>query len=584
MKNHHHSRYTVLGIVFGFVALLLIGRLVYIQIGPQTEDLEAIEKADSKQLLDLDPVRGDILDRQGRMLAGNKQIYEVAVELNYVLNPESIALAASVILGQDYEDVYQIASQNPEELEVTHITLDNYVTEEEIMELEKLREELEEEPEHAGVSSDGRRHSLSGIEIIPRLGRSYPEQAVASNVIGFVNQIDESHYGIEEGLNGLLSGVKKSLVISVAPHHALELPDTPNGASLILTIDREIQVAVEDVLDEALIETGAYAGTILVMSPRTGEILAMASSPRLNLDEFWRVKEIFPEGQAYNLALDGYEPGSVFKVITMAAALDSDTVVPETEFVDTGSIVVGGRTIYNWDRGAWGPQTMTTCMQHSLNVCLAWIATQMGPTTFYEYIQNFGFGQNTGISLAGEYGGHLRLPTDPNWYEIDLGTNSFGQGIEVTPIQMMQAISAVANDGKMVTPHILKAVVNRDRQYDIDPEIAGSPISAETAHTLTEMLSVSLEDEASTALLPGYRLAGKTGTAEIYNRARTNASFVGWGPVDDPQFMIYIWLREPTISQWASLVAAPVFHDTAKRLVVLMDIPPDQVRLGMTSP
>lgn len=584
MKSRHHSRYTILGIAFGVFTFILIGRLVYIQIGPQTEDLEAIEKADSKQLLDLDPVRGDILDRQGRMLAGNKQVYEVAVELNYVRNPESIALAANVILGQDYDEIYQIASQNPEELEVTYITLDNYVTEEEVAELKALSEKLEKEPEHAGVSSDGLRHSLSGIEIEPRLGRSYPDQAVASNVIGFVNQIGVSHFGIEEGLDGLLSGVKKRIVISVDPHHALELPDTPNGASLVLTIDREIQVAVEEVLDNALMETGAYAGTIVVMSPRTGEILAMASSPRLSLDEFWRVKEVFPDGQPYNLALDGYEPGSVFKVITMAAALDSGTVVPETEFVDTGSIVVGGRTIYNWDRGAWGPQTMTTCMQHSLNVCLAWIATQIGPTTFYEYIQKFGFGQTTGISLAGEYGGHLRLPSDPNWYEIDLGTNSFGQGIEVTPIQMLQAISAVANDGKMVTPHILKAVVNRDRQYDISPEIAGTPISAETAHTLTKMLSVSLEDEASTALLPGYRLAGKTGTAEIYNRARTNASFVGWGPVDDPQFMIYIWLREPTTSPWASLVAAPVFHDTAKRLVVLMDIPPDQVRLGMTSP
>jgi cell division protein FtsI/penicillin-binding protein 2 len=584
MKSRHHSRYTILGIAFGLVALLMIGRLLYIQIGPQTEDLEAIEKADGKEWLDLEPVRGDILDRQGRMLAGNKQVYEVAVELNYVRNPESIALAASVILGLDYNEVYQIASQNPEELEVTHLTLDNYVTQEEIAELERLQEKLEEEPEHAGTSSDGRRHSLSGIEIVPRLGRSYPEQTVASNLIGFVNQIDESHFGIEEGLDGLLSGVKKSLVISVSPHHALELPDTPNGASVILTIDREIQVAVEDVLDEALMKSGAYAGTIVVMSPRTGEILAMASSPRLNLEEFWRVKDVFSGGQAYNLALDGYEPGSVFKIITMAAALDSGTVVPETEFVDTGSIVVGGRTIHNWDRGAWGPQTMTTCMQHSLNVCLAWVATQMGPTTFYEYIQNFGFGQPTGISLAGEYGGHLRLPTSPNWHEIDLGTNSFGQGIEVTPIQMLQAISAVANDGKMVTPHILKAVVNRDRQYDIDPEVAGTPISAETAHTLTDMLAASLEDEASTALLPGYRLAGKTGTAEIYNRAGTNASFVGWGPVDDPEFMIYIWLREPTTSPWASIVAAPVFHDTAKRLVVLMDIPPDQIRLGMTSP
>ena len=185
--------------------------------------------------------------------------------------------------------------------------------------------------------------------------------------------------------------------------------------------------------------------------------------------------------------------------------------------------------------------------------------------------------------------GHLKLPGDSDWYEADLGTNAFGQGISVTPIQMLMAISAVANDGKMMTPRILQAVVDNNRQYNTSPQVAGTPISAETAHVLTNMLTVSLEEEASTALVEGYRIAGKTGTAEIptpfgYTSSATNASFVGWGPVDDPQFLVYIWLEKPTSSPWGSEVAAPVFSEIVQRLVVLMDLPPDQVRQSMAMP
>ena len=205
----------------------------------------------------------------------------------------------------------------------------------------------------------------------------------------------------------------------------------------------------------------------------------------------------------------------------MAAALDADAVEPSTPFLDTGVIMVGGVAIHNWDRGAWGPQDMTGCMQHSLNVCLAWVATQLGPSKFYSYMNSFGIGHFTGMDLAGEVSQPVLVPGDTGWYEVNLGTNSFGQGIAATPIQMVTAISAVANDGKMMAPHVLKAVIENGEQYNNPPQVIGTPISKETAQTLTEMLAISLEKESSVALVEGYRIAGKTGTAEIPGPAVT---------------------------------------------------------------
>jgi cell division protein FtsI/penicillin-binding protein 2 len=244
---------------------------------------------------------------------------------------------------------------------------------------------------------------------------------------------------------------------------------------------------------------------------------------------------------------------------------------------------VGGITIQNWDRQPWGQQDMIGCLQHSLNVCLAWIATQMGPQNFYGYMERFGLGHPTGIDLSGEAMGRLKVPGDSDWYNVDLGTNAFGQGVTVTPLQMMMAVSSVANDGRMVTPHVLYSMLRDGHQYNVPSQYAGSPISAETAHTLNEMLSISLEKESSQALLPGYRLAGKTGTAQIptdfgYDAFHTNASFIGWGPADDPQFMVYVWLQKPSASIWSSETAAPVFSEVAEQTVILLNIPPDIVR------
>jgi cell division protein FtsI/penicillin-binding protein 2 len=310
----------------------------------------------------------------------------------------------------------------------------------------------------------------------------------------------------------------------------------------------------------------------------------------MNPGQFWDYSAIYKNASEFDRAVSmPYEPGSVLKILTMAGALDSGAVTPSTPFLDTGEILVGGAAIRNWDDQAWGQQDMIGCLQHSLNVCLAWVSQQMGAQNFYGYMNRFGLGHLTGIDLAGEAAGRLKVPGDGDWYPVDLATNAFGQGISVTPIQMLTAASSIAGDGRMVTPHVLYAMVRDGRQYSVPEQYTGSPISTDTAHTLTQMLAISLEKESSNALVPGYRIAGKTGTAQIpssfgYESGVTNASFIGWGPVDDPQFLVYVWLERPSASIWGSETAAPVFAQVAQKTIVLLNIPPDNIRSQMAKP
>jgi cell division protein FtsI/penicillin-binding protein 2 len=582
-------RFTALAILFGIMAVTIIFKLIQVQVLPQKPELEEQEYYHSGEMRQIVPTRGRIYDRWGHLLAGNEVVYEVGIDLPSLVNPDTVALVASSILGWDYGEILSKIDFGDEGAPYQYLMLADYVPAEKVDEIQEYKKQLQESPT-PGVSASGKTHSLIGLITRPHLARTYPEKALASNILGFVSREQRGYFGVEEHYNDLLAGVSKSVWISNDPNMAAENPAIPEGASLILTIDREIQASVEEILDRSIKDSGAEGGTILVMNPNTGEYLAIASSPRMDLNEYWRVGEFFRDDQPFNLGVHSYEPGSVFKVITMAAALDNGTVEPDTVFVDTGVIEVGGITIRNWNWGAWGPQDMVGCLQHSLNVCLAWVATETGAGTFYEYLRDFGFGHLTGVELAEEVSGHLKQPGDGDWYEADLGTNSFGQGISVTPTQMMMAISAVANgEGNMMVPHVVHAIANQGRQFKISPQISGTPISAETARTLNNMLAVSLEQEASEALVEGYRIAGKTGTAEIatdggYNSSLTNTSFVGWGPVDNPQFLVYVWLQKPTSSPWGSVVAAPIFREVVTRLVVLMDVPPDGIRQAMVMP
>jgi cell division protein FtsI/penicillin-binding protein 2 len=317
------------------------------------------------------------------------------------------------------------------------------------------------------------------------------------------------------------------------------------------------------------------------MNPRSGEILGMASWPTYDPNNYVTT----PPPDPANPAVSGqYEPGSTFKILTMAAALDNGTVTPQTPFLDTGSIEVGGVIINNWNRGGWGPVDMQRCMQHSLNVCFASIATWLGPTTFYNYMNAFGLGHVTNVDLAAETPGRVKEPGDSDWFDSDLGTNSFGQGVALTPLQLITAVSAVANGGTMMQPHILARVQDGDSQHVTQQQVLGRPIRPETAAVLSQMLAASLEaGEGSQALVPGYRIAGKTGTAEIptpggYHPTDSIGSFIGWGPVDDPQFVVLVKLDRPSTSIWGSETAAPVFSQLVQRLVVLLEIPPDDVR------
>lgn len=581
-------RYKILAVLLTAFSVLIFLQMIRIQTSTSVEYLDQWAEKYGVEVRTIQSERGYIYDRWGHLLAGNKEVYEVGVELQFVKNPSAIAAALSSLLGTDYAQVLAAASTPYDPASSVYITLADFVTSEQITEISNLKDQYEK---GNPIGEDPALPSLRGLTWTPHLQRIYPEHTLASNVLGFYTYYDRDegagYFGVEEKYNELLAGIKQEVLISLDPYEMQEIPTAPAGASLILTLDREIQRTVENILDQAVKANGAENGTIIVMNPKNGEILAMASTPRMDLNTYWEADNIFTDGTPFNKAVSQvYEPGSIFKILTMAAALDAGAVTPETPFNDTGSINVGGITIFNWDRGAWGEQDMVGCMQHSLNVCLAWVATELGPTAFYDYLERFGIGHRTNIDLAGEEVYPLSVPGDPMWYPVNLGTNSFGQGVAVTPIQLLMAASAIANDGKMVAPHILQAYIQNGQQYTTTTQVVGMPISEKSADTLTQMLATSLEQEASDALVEGYRVAGKTGTAEIavngqYSSNATNASFVGWGPVDDPQFMVYVWLEKPQSSIWGSVVAAPVFRDVVKELVVLMNIPPDDIRLSM---
>ena len=585
------SRLRIIGGLMLTVAMLIIGQMIRIQNSAQAQELiEIFDETYNRQVRIITPERGNIYDCWGNLLAGNVQVYEVGVAPNQVINPRTIAEDLSTILGLDYQEVYTKANSYIESGNLSYEFLVDFIPAEKIRQLEELQASYAE----MESPKDSIRPSLTGVHWVAHLRRSYPENTMGSNFLGFYSYLDRStgrgFYGLEEQYNNLLSGTKQQVVIPMNPTEVEEMPEIPPGSSLILTIDRRIQASMEKIIQDAVEESGSESGTIIIMDPETGEILAMAVTPEFNPNEYWKQGEIFPVGEPFNRAIgELYEPGSVFKVLTMAAALDAGAVKPETQFIDTGAIQVGGIWIYNWDRGAWGPQDMTGCLQHSLNVCLSWVATELGPTKFYEYIQNFGIGRYTGIDLSGEEVYPLSLPGDSTWYPVNLATNSFGQGVAATPMQMITAIAAIANDGKMMSPHVVKAYIQDGVQYDVKPRMVRQVVSAETAHTLTDMLAISLEDEASSALVEGYRVAGKTGTGEIptptgYASDITNASFVGWGPVDNPQFIVYIWLEKPSSSPWGSVVAAPVFSQAVQELVILMGLPPDTTRQDLGEP
>ncbi|MEE8356220.1 MAG: penicillin-binding protein 2, partial [Anaerolineales bacterium] len=571
-KITYNWRYITIAVFFTLYGLAIIAQMVRIQLMvnasnlPVATQLGQWETAASR--------RGLILDRNGHVLAGNQTIY--AVDVNFedfyqegeIEEVKMLAEVAIEVFGISNQNLLKYLQEDPRPL-TKNITVERFATQEQLLEF------IARVESYYGISSSVLDEENTGevllsslqekIEVIdcvhlirvsctPHLIRSYPEGKLASNIIGFVmRDSKQGQLGIEEKYDSTLFGNDRTLWALWDPHKADQAPDPDHGANIILTIDSVLQADVEQILDKTINKTGALAGTVIVMDPISGELLVMASSPRADINEYWSedyIDIINNVDNVFNYGIKAYEPGSVVKVLTMAAALDAGVVEPDTEFIDEGNIEIGGVTIRNWNKKAWGPQTMTTCLQNSLNVCLAWVATELESEQFYAYFQAFGFGQLTGIELSGEIPGLVKNHWSPDYTRSELGTNAFGQGIEITPIQMVKAISAIANQGEMVAPRIIHSIVDDGYRYTPPRTVVGHPISAETAETLTAMLQESLVNESSLAMVPGYSLAGKTGTAEIYVQGQgykssaTNTSFVGWGPTDDPQFLVYIWIEK----------------------------------------
>ena len=464
-------RYHFLGISLSVFAVVIAVQMVRIQSSTHADYLNDWAKDYGYELRTIESERGYIYDRYGHLLAGNKEVYEVGIELQFVRNPSAIASTLANVLGLDYQEVFNAANTKYVPGQQVYVTLADFVESYKIKEINDLKTQFENNNPYG---LDTALPSLRGLTWTAHLRRIYPEGNLAANILGFFTYYDREggagYFGVEEKYNTLLAGIKRNVVIPLDPYELQEIPTAPAGASLVLTIDREMQRTVEGILDKAVKTNGAAGGTIIVMDPNNGEILAMASNPRLDPNAYWENTKVFPPGVPYNKAVNQvYEPGSVFKILTMAAALDAGVVTPDTPFTDTGQIEVGGWMIYNWDRGAWGNQNMIGCMQHSLNVCLSWIATQLGPTRFYDYLERFGIGHRTNIDLAGEEVYPLSVPGDPMWYTVNLATNSFGQGVAVTPVQLLMAASAIANEGQMVAPHVLKSYIQDGQQFDTAP-------------------------------------------------------------------------------------------------------------------
>jgi cell division protein FtsI/penicillin-binding protein 2 len=568
VSAQHPSRLRVLIFCLTFGFTVVVGRLVYYQV-IQYRQLNAAALTQRTWEKSIEPERGYVADIHGHILALNSIAWDVSVSPSLVVDKPTMADRLSEYLGMPRE-----------EISATLISKVPWV---------QLATDVDYEVGEAITALKN-----PGITCLPRPRRFYPEGSLFSHLLGFVNDIGDGYYGVEGYYDQRLKGriglrtVEQNPAGEELPYQPLTEELGMNGVSLILTLDRNIQYIAAEELDRALDEYGAQSGTVIIMNPKTGAILANVSVPNYEPNDFLSQDESLLSDPAVS---NMWEPGSIFKIITWGAGLDSGTISPGTSFYDEGALEVGGRVIRNWDRQGHGLVSMTDGLVQSLNTVAAFISTSMGKDQFYTYLRRFGFGTLTYVDLASEGPGMMKLPGDSYWFPSELGTNSFGQGIAVTPIQMLAAASAVANQGTLMKPHVVHRFVSRDPDSGeeqtllVEPMVVRRAISQEAAETLTQMLVRVVEEGAEKAQVPGYRIAGKTGTAQVptpygYHATQTIGSFIGFAPADDPQFIVLVKLDKPTASPWGSQTAAPAFQSIATRLFAYLQIAPDDIRLA----
>lgn len=477
------------------------------------------------------------------LAAANKKFPLAYIIPSEITQRETVTENLSRILGIDKEELAKKINSDSESLRVVARRLTN----DQVGEIKNLK--------------------LKGVGVSYEVDRFYPGEGLAANVIGFLGHDAEGsqagQYGVEEYYNQDLSGSSDS-------------GDVNDPADIVLTIDKNIQNFIEDKLKTTLAKWEAEKGTIIVEDPGTGKILAMANWPSFNPNNYSK----FPAGYFLNSGIqEVYEPGSSFKPITMAAGLDLGMVTPQTTYTDTGVLEIAGYPIRNFDNKAHGVQTMSQVLEHSLNTGAMFVENLIGNDNFLSYVVNMGFGQRTGVDLPGEVGGNVN-----NLYsgrKINFLTASFGQGIAVTPLQLVNAYSVIANGGKLMRPYVVDKIIKEGGQEVITkPEIVSIPISEKTAVKLQSMLVSVVDVGFDKARITGYDIAGKTGTAQIpdgsggYLEDQLIHNFLGFAPAYNAKFVILIKMDKPKGIKFAADSLSPTFKDIATYLLNYYNIPP----------
>ncbi len=433
---------------------------------------------------------------------------------------------------------------------------------------------------------------LPGIGFEQGSSRFYPEGSSSAHILGFVGadakSVSKGYFGVEGYYDGELKGSSGLLRHEI---DASGLPilignflsnDAKNGKDLQLNIDRSVQFIVEQNLKAGIEKYGAKSASAVVMNPKTGAVLALAAYPNYDPGNYTEYpKEYFKD----SVVADTYEPGSTFKVLVMAAALNEKLVTPDTICDNcAGPVRVADYDIRTWDNKYFPDTTMTDVIIHSDNTGMVFTGKKLGVDKLYSYIQNYGFGQPSNIDL--QDGADTSIRPKADWHEIDLATATFGQGIAVTPIQMVTAISTLANGGNLMEPHIVKEIKGDGSTFVIKPKVIRSVVTPDTAKVVTEMMVQAVDKgEASWYKTHGgvgnFKIAGKTGTAQIpvaghYDPTKTIASFVGFAPADDPKFVILVRYDQPTASIFGADTAAPTFFEIARQLFNYYKIAPTE--------
>lgn len=552
------------GVIFSFIVLwtlIVIGRLFFWQV-LSYEKLSAVADQQHFISLPIPAIRGEILAKDGSVLVTNQPAYLVYAEPKKIKDKKLYAKTLSQILKTPVSTISaQIESDNQ-----LWVPLGRRVDEENVEKIKQLK------IEGVGFEKEGKRY--------------YPEASMSAQLLGFValdeRGQDKGYFGLEgfydkelKGREGFLRQEKDPYGFPIVIGEG-ERIEAENGRTLKLNIDKVVQFTLEERLKNAIEKFGAKGGLVAVMEPNTGAILGLASYPSYDPSKFNEYTNDIYKNPVISYV---YEPGSTFKSLIMAAALNEKAVTPQTIVDETGPVTIGEYTIRTWDNKYHGKITMTEVLQHSSNVGMVFVANKLRREKTVEYLKRFGFGDATNIDLEEEEVPDLRA--DQEWKEIDLATASFGQGIAVTPIQMLRAVAVLANGGKLVEPHVVSEVIDSyGNSVVIKPKVVREVIKPSTAKVITEMLVSSVEaGEAHYKLPKGYRIAGKTGTAQIpvlghYDPDKTIASFVGYAPADNPKFVMLVTINEPTSSQWGSETAAPLFFDIAKELLNYYKVSP----------